>query len=176
MNDVKKIEELFRSNYAGLFRLAVAMVRDEETARDIVHDVFASLLESRQRPNCKTDITKPPSEPPTAGYLSSMVHNRCINHIRRMEVGRRVSQMIAYYTEDTATADWPDEQTFREIQRIVETDLSPIQQRIIELRFTAGLPFAEIAKQTGISQTAVFGHLRKALSTIRTKLISHGLF
>lgn len=162
MTDAKNIEQLFRDNFARLYGLALAMLHDEEAARDVVHDIFAQLLDNGLAIS------------PTAGYLSSMVHNRCINHIKRMEVGRRVEQLLFLDTNDYESNDWPDEHTFHVIRQIVENELSPIQRSIIETRFTDGLSFAEISEKLKLSQTAIFRHLRHALQIIRTKINRYG--
>lgn len=44
MTDRNDIELLFKSNFSRLHSLAMAMIHDDDSARDIVHDVFASLL------------------------------------------------------------------------------------------------------------------------------------
>lgn len=40
------IELLFRTHYAAMYRLAMLILRDDDVARDIVHDVFEALLVS----------------------------------------------------------------------------------------------------------------------------------
>ena len=37
------IERLFRTHYAAMYRLAMLILRDDDVARDIVHDVFERL-------------------------------------------------------------------------------------------------------------------------------------
>lgn len=38
------IERLFREHYAAMWRLAMLILREDDVARDIVHDVFEALL------------------------------------------------------------------------------------------------------------------------------------
>ena len=40
------IERLFRTHYAAMYRLSMMILRDDDVARDIVHDVFEALLVS----------------------------------------------------------------------------------------------------------------------------------
>ena len=44
MTTKSDIEQLFQSNYRAMLTLAIRLLHDPETARDIVHDVFESLL------------------------------------------------------------------------------------------------------------------------------------
>ena len=62
-----------------MHRLAVALLHDDDLARDIVHDVFATLIEA------------PFEIPPTGGYLIKAVRNRCLNHIRDCEIHQRIA-------------------------------------------------------------------------------------
>lgn len=38
----KQMEQLFRANYERMYRLAFALLHDNEEARDVVSDVFPS--------------------------------------------------------------------------------------------------------------------------------------
>ena len=84
--------------------------------------------------------------------------------------------MGLYFTEmdEYDDADWPDEATVQEIYSIIRDDLPEQCRRVVELRFVCGLKFEAVAREMGISQTAVFKHLRHALSIIRNKLSENG--
>ena len=41
----KQMEQLFRANYERMYRLAFALLHDNEEARDVVSDVFSKLWE-----------------------------------------------------------------------------------------------------------------------------------
>ena len=43
MTTKSDIEQLFQSNYRAMLTLAIRLLHDPETARDIVHDVFELL-------------------------------------------------------------------------------------------------------------------------------------
>ena len=144
-----------------MLRLALAMLHDDDLARDAVHDVFARLLE------------RDPDVEPTASYLLRAVRNRCLNHIRDCEIHRRVESLYLLDNTDYA-ADWPDPDDLARVDAVVARDLTPQARRVVELRFRSGMPFAEVAEEMGISQTAVFRHLRHALSIIRQKITPNG--
>ncbi len=44
MTNRNDIEKLFKAHYQQMYRLAKALLQDDDLARDIVHDVFESLL------------------------------------------------------------------------------------------------------------------------------------
>lgn len=41
-----EVQELFRQHYLGLVRLAMRLVDDQDSAEDLVQDVFAALARS----------------------------------------------------------------------------------------------------------------------------------
>ena len=156
------MERLFKAHYTQMYRLAVALLHDDDLARDIVHDVFASLLDST------------PRMPVTGGYLIRAVRNRCLNHIRDCEIHQRIANRYFLENEEYESGDWPDEETVARIYSLIRSEISPQARRVMELRFSGGLPFARIAATMQISETAVYRHLSRALTIIRKKLNENG--
>ena len=67
------MERLFKQHYAQMLRLARRMLYDDEESRDVVSEVFATLI--------KTMVgTDRPDIPPKnmEGYLMASVRNRCL--------------------------------------------------------------------------------------------------
>ena len=162
MTNRNDIEQLFKAHYAQMYRLAVALLHDDDLARDIVHDVFASLLDS------SLDITV------SGGYLIKAVRNRCLNYIRECEIHQRIAYRYFLENEEYESEEWPDDETIARIYSLIKSELSPQARRVMELRFSEGLPFARIAKTMGISETAVYRYLSHALKIIRKKLNENG--
>lgn len=146
-----------------MHRQAAMLLHDNDFARDIVHDVFCTLL------NGNIAVTAL-----TSSYLLRAVRNRCLNHIRDLDIHGRVLGMYFTEMDEYDEEDWPDEATIPEIYSIISDDLPEQCRRVIELRFVSGLKFEAVAREMGISQTAVFKHLRHALSIIRNKLRENG--
>lgn len=156
------IEQLFKEHFAQMHRLAVALLHDDDLARDIVHDVFTTLLEGE------------PGIAVSAGYLMRAVRNRCLNHIRDCNIHQRIASRLFIENEEYDSEHWHDEKTITRIYDVISSELSSQEQRIIELRFFCGLRFSEVACEMGISQNAVYKHLRHALLLIRKKLNQDG--
>ncbi len=145
-----------------MYRLAAALLHDDDLARDIVQDVFASLLDT------------PLQIPSTGGYLIKAVRNRCLNYIRDCEIHQRIANRYFLENEEYDSEDWPDEETIAQIYSFIRSEISPQARRVMELRFSDELPFAHIATTMGISETAVYRHLSHALTIIRKKLYENG--
>ena len=162
MTNRNDIERLFKTHYAQMYRLATALLHDDDLARDIVHDVFASLLDRDQ--NILVN----------RGYLLKSVRNRCLNHIRDCGIHQRIANCYFLDNEEYDIEEWPDEETIARIDSMIRNDISPQARRVIELRFPNGMPFSRIATTMGISETAVYRHLSHALSVIRKKINDNG--
>lgn len=156
------IESLFKTHYARMYQLAVALLHNPDTARDIIHDVFASLLGQ------KIYVA------PTEAYLLKSVRNRCVNYIRDSEIHQRIHNFWLLENEDFDSTNSPDDCNYDEMRAIIQSELTSRSRKVIELRFYHGMPFSKIAGVMGISETAVYRHLRNALIILRQKLNQNG--
>ncbi len=162
MTNRNDIEQLFKAHYAQMYRLATALLHEDDLARDIVHDVFASLLDSQTSLHI------------SGGYLLNAVRNRSLNHIRDCEIHQRIANRYFLDSEEYDSERWPDDETIARIYSLIRNEISAQAKRVIELRFSDGMPFARIAAEMGISETAVYRHLSNALKVIRKKLNENG--
>ncbi len=162
MTNRNDIEQLFKAHYPQMYRLAVALLHDDDLARDIVHDVFITLLDA----NSNILITP--------GYLLKAVRNRSLNHIRDCGIHQRIANRYFIENEEYDSEDWPDDETITRVYGLIRSEISPQARRVIELRFTRGLPFSKVAKTMEISESAVYRHLSHALSIIRKKINENG--
>lgn len=156
------IEQLFRTHYAAMYRLAMLTLRDDNAARDIVHDVFESLLISG-----KSDVSE--------AYLMTAVRNRCLKHIRHLSAQDRMKEMYSMdEKEKPEEEDWIDEETIMLIHATVSNDLTEACRRVVNLRYAENKSYQEITEILGISKVAVYKHLRHAIDVLREKLSKNG--
>lgn len=148
------IEQLFRHHYKAMLLFATRLVHDQEAARDIVHDVFASLLNNE-------------NSTVTSGYLINGVRFACLKHIRNLSVRNRLNCLYALDCMEIENEEWPDEKNIQLIREIIDTKLSEQCRRVLRLRFTCGMKYHEIAEELSISETAVYKHLRHAFIVLR---------
>ncbi len=146
-----------------MWHLAMMLLRDEDAAKDIVHDAFASLLSANY-----------PTSNLTETYLLSAVRHRCINHVRHLSVRQRFRQIYSKNAEEAIeNEEWPDEETIAMLTSAIG-NLSEACGRVVRLRFTDGLSYKQIAEKLGISEVAVYKHLRHAIDVLREKLSQNG--
>ena len=93
MTDQKKLEKLFRQHYRQMYRLATMLLHDDAESKDVVHDIFAHLL----------DDPKDLKEETAEHYLLTSVRNRCLNVIRSRQIQERVEHLYLLDLDTTIT-------------------------------------------------------------------------
>lgn len=155
----KEIEWLFRQHYAQLTRLARSLLYDAEEARDVVSEVFATLLGA--------DIAPRNVE----GYLSMSVRNRCMNLLEHKSVRAKFERA---YTLEIKAESQPvtDDDRLKRLMAYAEQNLTEQTLRVFRMRHLQGMKYQEIAHELGISRVMVYKHLAQAMEKIREYIIS----
>ena len=158
MTDKKVLEKLFKQHYRQMYRLAVILLHNDAESKDVVHDIFARLLDDSR------DLREETAE----SYLLTSVRNRCLNVIRSRQIQERVEHL---YLLDVDTTIIPMERLDEELKTLhkgIGLLEPPVCRDIITQHFRDGVTFKEIARRMGVSETTVYKHLRRALSQLRT--------
>ena len=155
----RHIESLFKQHYQALYRLAFMMLHDKEESRDIVHDVFARLLDG----DIRFDSGK------AEAFLLSCVRNRCLNVMRSQDSRERAMRDFPIDDENTSDSE-AFESEIKALQDGISLLTPPVCREIILLHYRYGLTFKQIATQLGVSETTIYKHLRNALNQLRLTL------
>ena len=70
--DKVQFESLFRSSYVSLVRYAKSITKDQDTAEEIVQDLFFRLWKDKEKIKIESSLN---------GYLFRAVHNSCLHWI-----------------------------------------------------------------------------------------------
>ena len=160
MTDQKKLEKLFRQHYRQMYRLATMLLHDDAESKDVVHDIFARLL----------DDPKELKEETAEHYLLTSVRNRCLNVIRSRQIQERVEHLYLLDLDTTITPTERLEEELKALYQGVGELEPPVCRDIIMQHFRDGITFKEIALRLSVSETTVYKHLRRALHQLRTHL------
>jgi RNA polymerase sigma-70 factor (ECF subfamily) len=167
--DQKSYEFLFKSYYSNLCRYARNIVHSEETAEDLVMDIFVKIWEAGSLLVISSSIS---------GYLYQSVHNHCLNYLTRKH--RRFSELNPE-TIERLNALIPPDASFDPFERINMEELSirikksidqlPEEARkIFIMSRTEELSHKEIAKQLGLSENTVKVQIYRSLIKLRILL------
>ena len=159
MIDNRRFEQLFKSNYAAMVRMARSMLGDDEESKDVVSDIMLRVGDGR--------ITLPPDN---QHYLLACVRNRCLDVIQHKKTTEKILRLYPLATQPTLNIA-NDQQVYDEILHVVETQLTPQTRKVFELRHDRHLTYQEIADSLDISKAAVYKHLAKAITLLRAHFI-----
>lgn len=159
MLEKKEFEKLYTANYMAMTRLARTLLHDEDESRDVVADVMLRVY------------TKGISDQYTpAKYLLACVRNKCLDVLRQMTIRQKVERMLPI--EDTVVPADPEEQQniYSLIIQVMENDFPPQTKNVFKMRYDQRLTYQEIADHLHISKAAVYKHLAKAISLLKSAI------
>ncbi len=157
------LAELFRRHHGDLVRLATVMLRNRETAEDVVQDVFAAV----QKRSAK--LVQPDAALP---YLRAAVLNRCRSVLRRQVLAQRFGALrdVDFGLDQlSAEADVIRAEERRQVLAALAA-LPRRRREVLVLRYYVGLSEAEIARTLGISQGTVKSAAARGIAALACKL------
>jgi RNA polymerase sigma-70 factor (sigma-E family) len=151
------VEELYAAHYRRLVRLSVLLVRDLETAEEVVQDAFVAM-HGRWR------TLKDPEK--GLAYLRQTVVNRSRSVLRHRGVEAR------YVVPAVRHLHGADEAALVSERRAAVLDalraLPERQREVLALRYYLDLSEADIAQTLGISRGAVKSHASRGVAALRS--------
>lgn len=161
--DKRQFESLFRSCYVSLVRYAGTMIKDQDTAEEIVQDLFFTLWKDREKLQIKSSLN---------GYLFRAVHNRCLHHISHSKVVEKHARetLVLGSTVDEDTANLVNFNDLQEKVAGILERLPPRCGQIFCMNRFEGLKYSEIAERLAISVKTVEANMGRALKEFRKAL------
>ena len=150
------VEELYAAHYRRLVRLSVLLVRDVETAEEVVQDSFVAM-------HGKWRTLRDPDK--GLAYLRQTVVNRSRSVLRHRGVQARYTPPVP---PDQLGAD-EDALLLERRAHVLGAirELPDRQREVLALRYYLDLSEAEIADTLGISRGAVKSHASRGVSALR---------
>lgn len=151
-------ENSFKEFFKPLCFHAMSFVKDEEVAKDLVHDVFITVWTKRY----EVDFTLP-----MLPYLISLTRHRAINYLEHLKVKARheeqesQTELLYFSGEDTGH----EELVSKIIARI--NSLPERCQEVMYLYLVENKKYKEIAGLLNISVNTVKKHISSGLKTLR---------
>jgi len=161
--DVRQFESLFRSSYVSLVRYAKTLIKDHDTAEEIVQDLFFRLWQDKEKIKIESSLN---------GYLFRAVHNRCLHFIDHSKIVERYAREMAARPEESAENP-TDILHYKELQAKIAWILEKLPERCGKIfcmsRFE-GLKYSEIAERLSVSIKTVEANMGRALKEFRKAL------
>lgn len=161
--DVKQFESLFRSSYVSLVRFARTLIKDHDTAEEIVQDLFFRIWKDREKISIESSLN---------GYLFRSVHNRCLHYIEHNKVVVRHAEEMSVRLQDSPENPG-DILNYKELQAKIACILEKLPERcgkIFYMNRFEGLKYSEIAEKLKVSVKTVEANMGRALKEFRKEL------
>ena len=163
-SDHRAYTEIYNRYFYLLYVHAYKKLRDEEQAKDVVQDVFATLWFKRATGFQSNNL---------GGYLYTAVRNKIFDLFAHEQVkSKYIESLNAYLSTHTSV---PTDYLVREneLKAYIEKEvraLPPKMKQIFELSREANLSYKEIADQLNVSENNVSKQVNNALRLLKTKL------
>jgi RNA polymerase sigma-70 factor (ECF subfamily) len=155
--------------YPKLMALACRFV-DEQTAGDLVQDVFLSCWEQKQTIEAEN----------IQSFLYKWIQNHCLNHLKHQMVVeeyashvRLAEERIAHLNCMTDENDVFDQLSNKDIRAIIEASVKKLPSKCAQafrLCYFHDMSHKEIAEVMDISVRTIEGHIRQAILFLRKDL------
>lgn len=175
--DLLAFNKFFAEHHPGFLRFANSYLHDEVVAEDVVMEALMSYWENRHKLSPEVN---------SSAYVVTIIRNKCLNHLRHIQIVNEVSNQLTAYSEwelstriATLEACEPNALFMGEIQQIADeviSRLSPTTSRIFRLSRYENKSHKEIAEILGITPKGVEFHINKATRQLRVALKDYLVF
>ncbi len=160
--DESAFDEIYEKFKLPLYRFCLRMISDEESALDIVQDVFLKLYENINSVETISSLSS---------LLFKMARNRCLNFLHDKKVKIEIEQVEINF-ESEIEKEFEIKEARENLQKVLNM-LDDDYREILILREWNGFSYDEIASILGTTVPAVKSKLfkaRKKLTEIYKKL------
>ena len=157
-------KNLFEQYYPGLVEFAIRLIGCDETARDLVQDVFVKIIENEQMV---------PENPKSAkSYLYSMVKNSAFNYLRHNKVIDHYQQKMADDIDygKTALEAFIYSEAINQLHKTIQT-LPHACQVVCRLSYLEEKSVQQTADISNTSVNTVKTHKKRAIDMLRKQLV-----
>jgi RNA polymerase sigma-70 factor (sigma-E family) len=155
----RAVTDLYTTHYRALVRLATLLLRDIQTAEEVVQDSFIAMHDAMRR---LRDREK------ALSYLRQSVVNRSRSVLRHRTV---IDKNAPKPPPDMPSAEQGALNSLERYAVVAALRTLPVRQReALVLRYYADLSEAQIASAMGISRGAVKSHTARGMSSLRAAL------
>ena len=129
----QRFERLFKDSYPLMYRMAFSMVENADDAKDAVNQVFTQMWKGK--PKVSDDSVR--------GYLLAATRNQCLHILRQRQLRREMEEQLQ--RDEAERQDEEREELMRELQRIIDDNLTEQDKRVLQLHYDEEMTYAETA-------------------------------
>lgn len=161
--DASAYTVIYNRYFDPLYIHACRKLNNKEEAKDVIHELFASLWNKKENIEIKAGL---------APYLYSAVKNRILDIISHQQVeSKYIDSLQNYLNSGNCITDYSiREKLLAELIEKGIADLPPKMREIFELSRKQKLSHKEIAERLNLSEQTVKKQVSNALKILRVKL------
>lgn len=164
--DEKSFELLYKALFNELCRYAYRYLNDENSAYEIVQDIFVKLWEKRTETKGIKSVNS---------YLYRSVYNAIINYFDHQKVIRRHEVFAIVELRKFELGDFEDTfygwDNYDKLHEFID-QLPEKNKKVFKLRYFENYSYKEISKRLNITDRTVETHIRNSLKDLRGKFKS----
>ncbi len=161
LGDQAAFAKLYKHYRTPSLRFCLSILKDQEEAENMVHDVFIKIWERRSTINPSLNFNS---------YLFTCLRNQAFDYLKQVEKAQCLKQRYLERMQETHE-DSPENQEaqFNLVQSAVGA-LSEKRKLILRMNVEDGKSYQEIAELLNISKNTVKNQLVKAKQLLREKI------
>lgn len=154
---------LYQKYYRILYLHVYQKLRDRETAKDIVHDLFANIWQKKETLKINGKLSS---------YLYASTRNRVLDYIsKEQSKSHYLDSFVIHMKAEQSDTDYMlREKMLKEQIEKVLNSLSPRVREVFELSRVHYLSHKEISKKLNLSEQSVRSYIKDSLKVLRMRL------
>ncbi|RZK68619.1 MAG: RNA polymerase sigma-70 factor [Pedobacter sp.] len=156
-------ETIYQRYWSVLYKHALRMMRDEDSAKDIIQEVFTSFYQKYQGIELKSSLS---------AYLYSAVRNKILDTISKEKVR---NNYLSTLNDTMSEGEFYTDQLVREkeLSKVIEKEVALLPEkmkRVFLLSRMYDMSYKQISEELSISDNTVKKQISNALKILRLKL------
>ncbi len=159
--DRKAFEKIYQYYRVPVIRFSVSIIKDEQEAENIYHEVFMKILKRRSKIRPELNFNS---------YVFTSVKNEIFDYLKALNKNNSLKEKFweRIYQEEDDCSQVKEEQLTK-MESIIE-GLSPKRRKILEMNYFEKKSYNEIADILMISKNTVKNQLVKAKFILRKEM------
>jgi len=158
--DELSFTEIYNRYWDKLYYIAYKLLKDTDSAEEIVQDVFMMLWRKRETLNIQS----------ATQYLAAMTRYAVYRHILKEKNNKKNENIVGLMSAEATSEINVDNKILLEIITKLSNKLPEKCRLVFQYNKLQDQSLSDVAEQLNMSQKTAEGHLTKALRAIRTGL------
>ena len=162
--DIGEFERLFNKYYNPLCRHADKILKDMDTAEDLVQEFFYNFWKNRETFSPKLSLN---------AYLHQSIHNNALHYLEHLTVRRSYAAHVSGEFRQSVPTQVQTSVEMDDLDNIINATLKKMPERcsrIFRMNRFEGMKYREIAILLSVSVKTVEADMGKALQLFRKSL------